>query len=276
MTPTIRHLHLISDSTGETVHAMARAALARFGDVQVTLHHTVFVRNAADVAAAITQMRAYGGFVLYTLADPGLRTMLEEAIRDEGLPSVPALDPLLEGLSSFLDETPADRPGMQHRITHDYFDRIAALDFAIAHDDGAIGKRIEAADVILTGVSRTSKTPTCIYLAYRGIKAANMPLVPGVDPDPAFFTAMTRGVPVVGLTASPSRLSQIRSQRLEAIGSTKTADYAELDMIRGEVADARLFFDQHNIPVIDVTRRSIEETAAEVLALLRERGVREI
>ena len=163
---------------------------------------------------------------------------------------------------------------MQHRLNNDYFDRIAALDFAIAYDDGAIGTRLGQADVILTGVSRTSKTPTCIYLAYRGIKAANMPLVPGAEPDPAFFQAMARGVPVIGLTASPSRLSQIRGQRLEAIGSTKTAEYAELDQIRGEVADARLFFEQHGIPVIDVTRRSIEETAAEVLALLRERGVR--
>lgn len=268
------HLHLVSDSTGETVHAMVRAALARFGDVDVTLHHAIFVRNAADVDAAIARMRAHRGFVLYTLADPTLRRKLEAAIAEEGLPSVPALDPLLAALSGFLDMTPADRPGMQHRITHDYFDRIAALDFAIAHDDGAIGRRIEAADVILTGVSRSSKTPTCIYLAYRGIKAANMPLVPGVEPDPAFFSAMARGVPVVGLTASPSRLSQIRGQRLEALGSTKTTDYAELDKIREEVADARLFFEKHHIPVIDVTRRSIEETAAEVLALLRERGVR--
>ncbi|MFK7944000.1 MAG: pyruvate, water dikinase regulatory protein [Paracoccaceae bacterium] len=274
MDPKAHNLHLISDSTGETIDAMAKAALARFADTHPIVHLTVFVRNATDVDAAIIKMRAYGGFVLYTLSDPKLRKMLEDAIAAEGLPSVPALEPLVESLASFFDQKPADRPGMQHRLSDEYFERIGALDFAIAYDDGAIGMRLQQADVILTGVSRSSKTPTCIYLAYRGIKAANVPLVPGVEPDPAFFEAMTRGVPVVGLTASPSRLSQIRSQRLEAIGSTKTSDYAELDKIRGEVADARLFFQQHGIPVIDVTRRSIEETAAEVLALLRERGIK--
>ena len=160
---------------------------------------------------------------------------------------------------------------MQHRITSVYFDRIAALDFAISHDDGALGDRLMQADVILTGVSRTSKTPTCIYLAHRGVKAANVPLVPKTTPDPAFIAAIGKGVPVIGLTASPARLSQIRSQRLEAIGSVQTADYAEIDAIRAEVADARIFFDRHDIPVIDVTRRSIEETAAEILALLRSR-----
>lgn len=273
MEPETKHLHLISDSTGETIDAMAKAALARFTDAAPVVHQTVFVRNATDVDTAITNMRAHGGFVLYTLSDPKLRQMLEDAIRTENMPSVSALEPLVDSFAAFFDQTPADRPGMQHRLSNDYFDRIAALDFAIAYDDGAIGERLQQAHVILTGVSRSSKTPTCIYLAYRGIKAANVPLVPGVAPDPAFFDAMARGVPVIGLTASPSRLSQIRSQRLEAIGSTKTADYAELDKIRDEVADARLFFEKHAIPMIDVTRRSIEETAAEVLALLRDRGI---
>ena len=129
------------------------------------------------------------------------------------------------------------------------------------------------ADVILTGVSRTSKTPTCIYLAHRGVKAANVPLVPHTNPDPAFLRALERDIPTIGLTASPARLSQIRSHRLEALGSTQTADYAEIDVIRAEVADALLFFERHDIPVIDVTRRSIEETAAEILAILRARGV---
>lgn len=273
MTESEKHLHLISDSTGETISAIARAALARFNSVQPTVHVSVFVRNAADINTALARLRASPGLVIYTLADPKLRQMLEQALVAESVPAVPALDRVIGALAEHLDAAPLDRPGLQHRLSTDYFDRIAALDFAIAHDDGAVGERIQQAHVILTGVSRSSKTPTCIYLAYRGIKAANVPLVPGVDPDPAFFDAMARGLPVIGLTASPSRLSQIRSQRLEAIGSTDMADYAELDRIRKEVADARLFFDRHGIPVIDVTRRSIEETAAEVLALLRERGI---
>lgn len=273
MTAQTHHLHLISDSTGETIHAIARAALARFDQAQPTIHTSIFVRNKSDVDAALEKIVECPGLVIFTLADPNLRSQLEKVLEHLGIPAVPTLDPVIMALSEFFDAAPKDRPGMQHRLTEDYFDRIAALDFAIAHDDGAIGQRIQQAHVILTGVSRSSKTPTCIYLAYRGIKAANVPLVPGVDPDPAFFEAMDRGVPVIGLTASPSRLSQIRSQRLEALGSDKTAEYAEIDRIRKEVADARLFFDRHHIPVIDVTRRSIEETAAEVLGVLRERGV---
>lgn len=265
------HLHLISDSTGETLHALARAALAPFSTHQADIQTTVFVRTQGDLDAAIAQIQAEPGLVIFTLADVQLRQQLQAACAAMDVIAVPALDPIVDALSRFFGENPDEKPGLQHRITSDYFDRIEALDFAIAHDDGALGDRLMQADVILTGVSRTSKTPTCIYLAYRGIKAANVPLVPRQDPDPAFFAAIERGVPVVGLTASPSRLSQIRTHRVAAIGSDKTAEYAELDQIRTEVANARLFFDRHSFPVIDVTRRSIEETAAEILAHLRAR-----
>ena len=267
------HLHLISDSTGETLNAVLRAALARFEDVDSDLHVTVFVRNQADLDEALAAVRARPGLVIYTLADPQLRQHLTNACAAANVPTVPALEPVVERLAAQFGKKPLGRPGMQHRITSGYFDRIAALDFAISHDDGALGDRLSQADVILTGVSRSSKTPTCIYLAYRGVKAANVPLVPRTEPDPAFFEALERGTPAIGLTASPARLSQIRSQRLEAIGSTQANDYAEIERIRGEVADALLFFERHDIPVIDVTRRSIEETAAEILAILRSRGI---
>lgn len=265
-------IHLVSDSTGETVNSVIRAALARFPDANAEVEVSVFVRSMPALDEAIAKISARPGLVIFTLADRQLHAHLVGYCRDSNVPMVPALDPVIAGLASYFGQEAAERPGMQHGLTTEYFDRIAALDFAIAYDDGALGIRLQQADVILTGVSRTSKTPTCIYLAYRGIKAANVPLVPKTDPAPAFFEAMERGVPVVGLTASPSRLSQIRSQRLEAIGSTKTADYAEIEQIRNEVAEARLFFDRYEIPVIDVTRRSIEETAAEIHALLRSRG----
>ncbi|MEM6661009.1 MAG: pyruvate, water dikinase regulatory protein [Pseudomonadota bacterium] len=267
------HLHLVSDSTGETLRAVARAALARFSQKIPDVQVSIFVRSEKDLEKALEAIREAPGMVIYTLADPALRHKLLEACTSLNVISVAALDPVVDALAEFLGEAAEDRPGMQHKITSEYFDRIAALDFAIDYDDGALGDRLLQADVILIGVSRTSKTPTCIYLAYRGIKAANVPLVPSIEPDVALFDAIERGVPVIGLTASPSRLSQIRTQRLEAIGSTKTAEYAELDHIRSEVADARLFFERHNIPVIDVTRRSIEETAAEILNDLRSRGV---
>jgi regulator of PEP synthase PpsR (kinase-PPPase family) len=288
------HLHLISDSTGETLHALARAALAPFHDAaKVVIHLSVFVRTARDLEVALAGVRAAPGLVWFTVVDPAMQAQIENACAGLGIESTGVLDPLIATLARFLAETPSHRPGMQHRMNNDYFDRIAALDFAISHDDGAhdpgapgggidddkLGQRLKRADVILTGISRTSKTPTCIYLAYRGIKAANVPLVPNREPPREFFAAMQAGVPVIGLTASPSRLGHVRSHRLESLGqpaapgpTENVADYADLDRIRNEVADARLFFQRHHIPVIDVTRRSIEETAAAILAELRSRG----
>ncbi|HUS52693.1 MAG TPA: pyruvate, water dikinase regulatory protein [Thermohalobaculum sp.] len=280
------HLHLISDSTGETLDALARAALAPFvSQVKVAIHLSVFVRTARDVETALAGIRANPGLVWFTVVDPAVQIQIEDACAALGVESEGVLDPLMAMLARFIGQTPSHRPGMQHRMNNDYFDRIAALDYAIAHDDGAhdtgahntglLGQRLRRADVILTGISRTSKTPTCVYLAYRGVKAANVPLVPNRDPPPELFEAMAAGVPVIGLTASPSRLAHVRSHRLASLGQPfgqpGTADYADLDRVRAEVADARLFFQRHHITVIDVTRRSIEETAAEILAVLRAR-----
>lgn len=296
------HLHLISDSTGETLHALARAALAPFGDeLGVTLHLSVFVRTARDLDAALNAVKAEPGLVWFTVVDPAIRDRIEAECHAIGVSSTGVLAPLIDKLATFTGQYPSHRPGMQHRMDTDYFDRIAALDYAISHDDGASGgvagtrtlvERLKQADVILTGISRTSKTPTCVYLAYRGIKAANVPLLPNRDPPPELFDAMDEGVPVIGLTASPARLAHVRGQRLESLGGfggplpggpqpaaidstpgrPSAGDYADLGRIRAEVADARLFFQRHRIPVIDVTRRSIEETAAEILAELRARG----
>jgi len=284
------HLHLISDSTGETLHALTRAALAPFRYVaETTIHLSVFVRTGRDLEAALAGIRANPGLVWFTVVDPAMQLRIDETCTALGVESTGVLDPLIATLARVMGETPSHRPGMQHRMNNDYFDRIAALDFAISHDDGAhgsgtLGERLKRADVILTGISRTSKTPTCIYLAYRGVKAANVPLLPNREPPRELLEAMAAGTPVVGLTASPSRLAHVRSHRLESLGqpaaantaapniAESVADYANLGRIRAEVADARLFFQRHHITVIDVTRRSIEETAAEILAELRARG----
>ena len=278
------HLHLISDSTGDTLHALARAALAPFergADVQI--HLAVFVRAKRDLDEALAKVEAQPGPVWFTIADPQMCSRIETVCARLGVAQQGVLDPLIAGLARFLGQKPSHRPGMQHRINDGYFDRIAALDYAISHDDGAVdgndpawlGSRLMRAHVILAGISRTSKTPTCIYLAYRGIKAANVPLIPNRTPPNELFVAMKAGIPVLGLTASPARLMQVRAQRLQSLGqaASPVADYADIERIRTEAADARLFFQRHNIPVIDVTRRSIEETAAEILAELRERGV---
>lgn len=265
------HIHLISDSTGETLHAVLRAVLAAFHDTAPEIHISVFVRSERNLTEALDTVSFVPGLVIYTLADMSLRQILVDRCAELKVPIIAPLEPVVTALAGFLGVAPNWKPGQQHKVTNEYFDRIAALDYAIAHDDGALGERLMQADVILTGVSRTSKTPTCIYLAHRGIKAANVPLVPKTEPDQAFFDAIKRGVPVIGLTASPSRLTQVRTQRLEVLGAARSADYAEIDQIRQEVAEARLFFDRHGIHVIDVTRRSIEETAAEIQVFLRGR-----
>ncbi|MEO0622101.1 MAG: pyruvate, water dikinase regulatory protein [Pseudomonadota bacterium] len=262
------HVHLISDSTGETLNAMARATIAHFNEIKVSLHTTIMVRSSQELENAMAKLRQNPGMVCYTLTDRDLRNRLERECAALSVVSIAPLDPLFARLSDVFGQTPGPGVGLQYQLNSAYFERIAALDFAMAHDDGALSTRLKRADVILTGVSRTSKTPTCIYLAHRGVKAANVPLVPGRDPDPAFFEALADGVPAVGLTANPSRLAQIRSERLETLGD-RTPDYAELDQVRTEVTEARLFFDRHAIPVIDVTRRSIEETAAAILATLQ-------
>ncbi len=267
------HLHLISDSTGETLHALARAALAPFRpETEVRTHLSVFVRTERDLEAALAGLRADPGLVWYTVVDPAMRARIDAVCRELGVEHTSVLTPLIDALSRHLGRDPSHRPGLQHEMGSDYFERIAALDFAIAHDDGALGDRLRRADVVLTGVSRTSKTPTCIYLAYRGVKAANVPLVPNRAPPPELLETIRGGTPVIGLTASPSRLAQVRSHRLDTLGHSQGTDYADLERIRNEVAEARLFFQRHHVPVIDVTRRSIEETAAEILSELRSRG----
>lgn len=261
-------VHIVSDATGETGYAVAKATLARFAPQRFSFEIAVFIRQDDELARAVSRLQQAPGPVFHTLTKADHRQRLDQVAADLGIPAINVLDAPLAAIGEYLGRAPAVRPGMQYMVNDAYFERIAALDFAIAHDDGALGERLRSADVILTGVSRTSKTPTCIYLAYRGIRAANLPLVPGQAVPAAFEEALGVGVLAVGLTASPARLAHVREHRLEALGDRELS-YAAQDQIRAEVADARLFFERYRLPVIDVTRRSIEETAAAVLALLQ-------
>jgi regulator of PEP synthase PpsR (kinase-PPPase family) len=182
------------------------------------------------------------------------------------MPCIAALDPLVTSLSRYLGASLTTRVGVQHTLDADYFQRIDALDYAMAHDDGQQTPNLETADVVLVGVSRTSKTPTCIYLAQRGIRAANVPLVPGADPPERLFN-LTRPI-IVGLTVSPDRLVSIRRNRLLNLNEHRESTYIEADSVRDEIIRARRMFEKHGWPIIDVTRRSIEETAAQVVNLL--------
>ena len=263
---TYFHVHLVSDSTGETLNAMARAVCARFENVLPIEHIYALVRSPRQLDRALTDIEAAPGVVIHTIVDDELRAALEEGCRKLDMACIAALDPLVSALSRYLGASLTRRVGVQHALDNDYFNRMDALNYAIGHDDGQGGQDLDQADVVLVGVSRTSKTPTCIYLAHRGVRAANVPLVPG-RPPPEKLMGLKNAL-IVGLTISPDRLIQIRRNRLLSLKEDRESSYIDIEAVREETVLARRLYERMEWPVIDVTRRSVEETAAAVLNLL--------
>jgi regulator of PEP synthase PpsR (kinase-PPPase family) len=263
------NLHLVSDSSGETVTNIARACLVQYENVQVTEHFWWLVRTPGQMNRVIEGIRSAPGLVIFTLLDGKIRVLLEQACRELKISYVSALDPVMAGLSKFFEKRAGTEIGRQHALDEEYFHRIDAMHFAVAHDDGQSMSTIVDADVILIGVSRTSKTPTCMYLANRGLKAGNSPLVPNVTLGPEIIAA--KRPLIVGLTREPKSLSYIRQSRLRIMNEDRKEGYADLETVREEIAESRRLFAKHGWPVIDVTRRSIEETAATIIQLYTQR-----
>jgi regulator of PEP synthase PpsR (kinase-PPPase family) len=263
---TYFHVHLVSDSTGETLNAMARAVCARFDAVLPIEHIYALVRSQRQLDRALGDIEEAPGVVIHTIVDPALRAALEDGCRKLDMPCIAALDPLVSAMSRYLGAAISSRVGAQHALDSDYFNRMDALNYAIGHDDGQGGQDLDQADVVLVGVSRTSKTPTSIYLAHRGVRAANVPLVPG-RPIPEKLLNLNNTL-VVGLTISPDRLLEIRRNRLLSLKENRESTYIDTDVVRDEIIQARRLYERQGWPVIDVTRRSVEETAASVLNLL--------
>jgi regulator of PEP synthase PpsR (kinase-PPPase family) len=263
---TFFHVHLVSDSTGETLNALSKAVVARFDGVIPIEHVYPLVRSPRQLERVLREIEDAPGVVIHTIVDRVLRTTLEEGCRNLGPPCIAALDPMIAALGRYLGASLSTRVGAQHALDTDYFNRIEALNYAIAHDDGQGGQDLTSADVVLVGVSRTSKTPTCIYLAHRGVRAANVPLVPGVQlPGQLFELGDTL---IVGLLVSPDRLIQIRRNRLLSLNEVRESSYVDVEAVREEIVRARRLFERYGWPVIDVTRRSVEETAASVINIL--------
>lgn len=273
------HLHLISDSTGETVTTVARASASQFEGVIPVEHVWSFVRTRAQIEKVLSFIEALPGLVIFTLVSHDLRQALEDGCRALGAPCVPILDGVMSALSGLLGAESRPQIGRQHAMDAGYFSRIEAMNFMFHHDDGQCAWELDQADVVLVGVSRTSKTPTSIYLANRAVKAGNVPVIPDC-PLPVELGRLRRPL-VVGLTINPELLVQIRKNRLRQLGSDDESDaaalarfggnYAELERVRDEVVHARRLFARHDWPVIDVTRRSVEETAAAIFQLLQAR-----
>ncbi|MBO45248.1 MAG: phosphoenolpyruvate synthase regulatory protein [Rhodospirillaceae bacterium] len=262
-------IHLVSDSTGETVTLVGRACLIQFDHVEPEEHLWSLVRTEEKVQEILVCLQEEGGVVIYTMADQEIRRALEEGCAVLQIPCIPVLDPIISTLGQYLGTRGHARPGSQHVMNAEYFNRIEAMQFALTHDDGQSTWDLDEADVVLLGVSRTSKTPTCIYLANRGIKTANVPIVPGCPIPKEVFEI---GKPlIIGLTKDPKRLVEIRRQRLRLLDQDENTDYVNLEMVSQEINEARRLFSKHEWPIINVSRKSIEETAATILQLYQDR-----
>ena len=263
------HIHLVSDSTGETLNAMVNAALAQFEGVDVHIHSYALVRNEHQLSRALDHIATAPGQVFFTLANLSLRHRLIAACTQLEVDCLDILEGPVATLGRFLGKAETHKVGRQHEVDQRYLNRIEALNFTIQHDDGQSLDTIDEAEVVLVGASRTSKTPTCVYLAIRGVRAANIPLVPGMPLPPVLLTI--KKPLVVGLWVSPDRLVQVRRNRLSSMGEERSTAYVDLESVRAEIAATRKLFEQQEWPSIDVSRRSIEETAASVTNLLAER-----
>lgn len=267
--PRFFHLHLISDATGETLNAVAKAAAVQYSGIRPIEHVHALVRSKKQLERVVQEIESTPGIVLYTLVNADLAAELERCCANLNVPCVPVLAHIMKVFEAYLGRPSQPTVGGQHVLDAEYFRRIDALNFTMLHDDGQHLDSVTEADLVLVGISRTSKTPTSIYLAQRGYKTANIPLVPSL-PLPAQLESLA-GPFVVGLVASPERISQVRRNRVMALADRDLKDYVDKEVIESEIAFTRKLCARHRWPVIDVSRRSVEESAAAILQLFHER-----
>ncbi len=270
--PSYFHLHLVSDSTGETLTTIAKAASVQYALVRPIEHVHPLVRTKRQLKRVLQEIEQTPGIVLYTITNKELSEELERQCSELKVPCLAVLQPIMQVLENYLGAARTPTVAGQHVLDADYFRRIDALNFTMAHDDGHLPEDLNDADIIILGISRTSKTPTSIYLAQRGYKTANLPLVPTVAlPEPL---TQPHSAFVVCLIASPERIAEIRRHRAMMLGDRDLTDYVDRDRITAEIAYSRRICAKHRWPVIDVTRRSVEESAATILKLLHDRDAR--
>lgn len=267
-TPPIQHfhIHLISDSTGETVSSVARAAVTQFDNVEAEEHTWSLIRTPAQLDKVLAIIDDKPGIVIYTLVDKQMRDQVKRYCHKNNLPCIPILARVISELAAYLGIEMSHQPGRQYELTKHYYSRIEAINYTLAHDDGQATWELEEADIVIVGPSRTSKSPTCVYLAHRGFKAANVPYVAGCPLPDNLFTLQQPLV--VGLTISPDRLVQIRHMRLESLNKDEEeTSYTDHDDVMKELVESRRLYQRQQWPTIDVTRRSVEETSANIIQL---------
>lgn len=259
------HIHMVSDSTGETVNSVVRSVMTQFEDVEIEEHTWSLVRTTGQLERVVNAIKEEPGPILYTLVNRDMQAALIKECRNLRLPCIPVLAKITKELSHYFGVEAKANPGSQYELDEEYFNKMDAIHFSIAHDDGQETDDLEEADIVLVGASRTSKTPTCVYLSYRGINAANVPFVKTVPLPETLFNL--KNPLVIGLVIHPERLGQIRKSRLLSLNETNETSYVEIDEIIDEVRESRKIFNKNGWPVIDVTRKSVEETCAQILQL---------
>jgi regulator of PEP synthase PpsR (kinase-PPPase family) len=267
--PSYFHLHLVSDSTGETLTTIAKAAAVQYADVRPLEHVYPLIRTKRQLDRVLQELASAPGIVLYTIVNKELAGELERRCRELGAPCLYVLEPIMKMFESYLGAPQRPIVAGQHVLDQEYFRRIDALNFTMAHDDGRLPVNLDEADIIIVGISRTSKTPTSIYLAQRGYKTTNLPLVPSI-PLPESLTRPHRAF-VVGLVASPERIAEVRRNRVRLLSDRDLDTYVDRDQIAQEITYSRRLCAKYGWPVIDVTRRSVEETAATIIKLYHDR-----
>ncbi len=268
----MKTIYLLSDSTGETAERVVKAALSQFGSHDVRIVRLAKVNSQQEIQQAVATINPNEGLLVYTLVDSSLAVSVHTIAEECSLMAFDLLSPLLESLSLFLGSVARSTPGLLHQIDTDYYRRMEAVNFTVKHDDGQETRGLAKADLVLVGVSRSSKTPLSMYMAHKGYKVANVPLVKGIDPpeeldqiDPA---------KVVGLLISPKRLVEIRSSRLVNMGQSSKSSYADYENVEDEIAFCRkLYRDHPGWLIVDVTSKSVEESASEILRRISAQSV---
>ena len=260
-------IYLISDSTGETLDRIFIAIKAQFKNIEYNINTYSFTRTENQILKILSDAeKSSNSIILYSIVDSGLAKYLAKMSGDKKIPCFGVLGDLILSFSKLLNQKASHEPSGQYTLNDEYYDRIAAIQFTMSHDDGNLVKEISKSDIILLGVSRTSKTPTSIYLANKGFKTSNIPLV-NENSIPQILKKNPKISCVVGLNTEPERLVDLRKNRMNSLRETENKSYTDLNKIKNEIEEAKKTFKKYKWPIIDVTRKSVEETAASIIKI---------
>lgn len=269
MNKRIINIHLVSDSTGETLSSVARAVLSQFENVESKDFIWPLIRTNTQIHKIKDAITKNPGIVMYTILQDDIIDDLKQHCASLQIPCISVLSSVISTFSNYLNMNISNVIGRQHSLDEEYFSRVEAINYTMAHDDGQANWDLYDADIVIIGVSRTSKSPTCVYLSCRGFKAANIPFV-SMETIPDSLYDLKKPL-IVGLTINPEKLIQIRQTRMVAMNQESQTDYVNLEQVKNEIAESRKLFARLNCPIIDVTKRSVEETSAKIIQLFQER-----